>query len=109
MAFDPKLADLLRKEITGHGTIVEKKMFGGLAFMLNGNMAMGTYQEGGMFRVSKETAAQALAVKGTSTMTQGGREMAGFILTSADVVFDDTKRRKLAKLALAYVKTLPPK
>jgi len=109
MAFDPKLADLLRAEITGHGTIVEKKMFGGLAFMLNGNMAMGTYQDGGMFRVSKESAADALAVQGTSTMTQGGREMAGFILTKAEVVFDAARRKKLAALALTYVKSLPPK
>ncbi len=109
MAFDPKLADLLRSEVTGHGTIVEKKMFGGLAFMLSGNMVMGTYQDGGMFRVAKETAAEALAVKGTSTMTQGGREMAGFILTTAEVVFDETRRKKLAALALSYVKTLKPK
>ncbi len=109
MAFDPKLADRLRSEVSGHGTIVEKKMFGGLAFMLNGNMVTGTYKDGGMFRVSKETAAEALSVPGTSTMTHGGREMAGFILTSAGVVFDDARRRKLAKLALEYVKSLPPK
>ncbi len=109
MAFDPDLADLLRAEITGHGTVIEKKMFGGLCFMLNGHMAMGTYKQGGMFRVAKHDAAKALAIPGTETMIQAGREATGFILTSADVVFDDDQRHKLAQLALAYIKTLPPK
>ena len=109
MAFDPKLADLLRAEVNGHGTLVEKKMFGGLAFMLNGNMVLGTYQAGGMFRVHKDSTAEALKIAGTSIMQQAGHDMPGFILTSADLVFDKTRRHQLAQMALAYVKTLKPK
>ena len=61
MAFDKDIADLLRADLAGH-QVAEQKMFGGLAFMLNGHMVCGMHKGGAMFRVGKERTAAALAV-----------------------------------------------
>jgi TfoX/Sxy family transcriptional regulator of competence genes len=86
-----------------------KRMFGGLCFMLNGNMLMGTFRGGMMVRVAKETHAQAMAMPGASAMVMKDRVMEGFILIEASAVEEDETLQKWVDMALAYNATLPPK
>jgi hypothetical protein len=79
MAVDEGLAELLREALAGEAGVVEKRMFGGLAFMLRGNMVCGTYRDRGMFRVGKGQAAEALGLPGTQVMAMGGRAMPGMV------------------------------
>jgi hypothetical protein len=57
----------------------EKRMFGGLCFMLHGNMLCGVHKGGGMFRIGKDNYAQALLLPGVSPMELTGRKMGGFV------------------------------
>jgi TfoX/Sxy family transcriptional regulator of competence genes len=86
-----------------------KRMFGGLCFMLNGNMLMGTFRGGLMARVSKETHAEAMGMPGASAMTMKDRVMEGFILIDADSVEDNEALQRWVDMALAYNATLPAK
>lgn len=86
-----------------------KRMFGGLCFMLNGNMLMGTFRGGLMARVSKDTHAEAMKMPGASAMTMKDRVMEGFILIEADAVYEDHALQRWVDMALAYNATLPPK
>jgi TfoX/Sxy family transcriptional regulator of competence genes len=86
-----------------------KRMFGGLCFMLNGNMLMGTFRGGLMARVSKDTHAEAMCMPGASAMTMKDRVMEGFILIDADSVEDNAALQRWVDMALAYNATLPAK
>ena len=86
-----------------------KRMFGGLCFMLNGNMVMGTFRGGLMARVSKDTHTEALKIPGASAMTMKDRVMKGFILIEAESVEDDEALQRWVNMALAYNATLPAK
>lgn len=108
MAWDEGLAQLLRDDLAGHG-IVEKKMFGGLAFLLNGHMVCGVHKGGAMFRVGKEGYQTALAVPGITPMMMGDRPMAAMVDASDAAMTDDTRRGQIMALALAVVQSLPPK
>ena len=108
MAWDEGLAQLLRDDLAGMGA-VEKKMFGGLAFMVGGHMACGIHKGGAMFRVGKPNEAAALQVPGASPMTMTGRPMPGMIDCSDAGVADDARRGVLMGLALGFVRGLPPK
>ncbi len=108
MAWDEGLAQLLRDDLAGEA-IGEKKMFGGLAFLLSGHMVCGIHRGGAMFRVGKPNTAAALAVPGTSMMQFTGRPMAAMVDCSDEACRDDDRRGKLMSLALEFVKALPPK
>lgn len=108
MAWDEGLAQLLRDDLAGE-TIAERKMFGGLAFLLHGHMVCGIHKGGAMFRVGKGGVAAALGVAGARQMTMGDRPMAGMVGLSDDAVADDARRGQVMALALACVRALPPK
>lgn len=86
-----------------------KRMFGGLCFMLNGNMLMGTFRGGLMARVSKDSHAAALKIPGAKPMTMKDRVMEGFILIDADSLEDEASMQRWVDMALAYNATLPAK
>ena len=109
MTYDEGLAELIREELGERDGLAEKRMFGGLAFMLDGNMVAGVYQGGGMFRVGPERMADALAVEGARPMRMGDRTMGGFVVLSPEAMGDDSARAELMRLALACVVELPPK
>jgi TfoX/Sxy family transcriptional regulator of competence genes len=109
MAYDERLAELIRDDLGERDGVAEKRMFGGLAFMLDGNMVAGVYSGGGMFRVGPERMADALAVHGAAQMMMGDRKMGGFIVLPPDDMGDDDARATLMALALACVAELPPK
>ena len=79
MATDQDLVPRMRALLTGAGNISEMKMFGGIAFMLNGNMLASSSKRGLMLRVGKEQAPNALTRPGTRQIEMRGRPMEGYI------------------------------
>lgn len=108
MAWDEGLAQLMRDDLQGE-PITERKMFGGLAFLLNGHMVCGIHRGGAMFRVGKQNESAALAVAGASPMMFTGKAMAGMVDCCDEACADDARRGRLMGLALGHVKSLPPK
>lgn len=88
----------------------EKRMFGGIAFMVDGNMLVCPLKEGSlMVRVGKDGMADALAQPGAETMQMQGRGVTGFVLVSGDAIEDDDDLRRWIEQAWTFVKTLPAK
>ena len=108
MAFDEDLAERMRVALAGTGTIREVRMFGGLCFMLNGNMVAGTSKRGLIVRVGKDQQPSALARPGAKRMEMTGRPMEGYIFVDPPPL-DDRSLQDWLALAVAFVKTLPPK
>lgn len=108
MPWDEGLAQLMRDDLAPH-PVTEKKMFGGLAFLLNGHMVCGIHKGGAMFRVGKPNEAAALAVPGASPMMFTGRPMSGMVDCSDEACADDARRGRLMALSLSFVQALPPK
>ncbi len=89
--------------------LVEKKMFGGIGFMLNGNMAIGTTaKEELLVRIDPQKQAEALARPGAYQMHMGSRPMTGFIAVTTDHL-DDPSLADWIAYSLGYAETLPPK
>jgi TfoX/Sxy family transcriptional regulator of competence genes len=101
------LADRLRAALPAEG-LSEQRMFGGIAFMLNGNMIAVSSRRGLLVRVGKDAYDDALARPGARSMEMGGRVMAGYVFVDPAGLSDATLRDWL-QLALAFVRTLPPK
>ena len=82
-------------------------MFGGIGFMLNGNLLVGASKRGLLLRVGKDRQAQALARPGTRQMEMRGRLMQGYIYV--DPPIEPSTVRGWVDMATAFVRTLPPK
>ncbi len=108
MALDADLAERMRAVLAGAGTIREVKMFGGLCFMLNGNMVAGTSKRGLLVRVGIEQHSRALQWPGAKPMEMSGRPMQGYILVDPPPR-DEPALRDWLELAVAFVNTLPTK
>ncbi|WP_054302538.1 TfoX/Sxy family protein [Gemmobacter sp. LW-1] len=108
MAYDEGMAQMLRDDLADH-PFREQKMFGGIAFMLAGNMVCGAYSGGAMFRVGKDRMAAALALPGVAQMMMGGRPMSVMAECSPETAADDGLRGALMRLALDCVAELPSK
>ena len=109
MAYDPGLAQIFRDDLAELAGITEKSMFGGLCFMLNGNMLCGVHKGGAMFRVGKDNEAQALDIDGVVPMAFTGRKMGGLVDMEAAAFTDDARRSACLALALEFVSALPAK
>ena len=110
MAYDPSLADRVTDAFTARRVrFATKAMFGGLCFMVQGNMLCGVHKGGGMFRVGAQGFERALAVEGTRPMDFTGRPMTGFVEIGYEALGDDEARASLLDLAQSFVATLPPK
>lgn len=108
MPYDPKLADQMRAAVHGRSGIAEKKMFGGICWMLNGNMLCGVEVGRFMFRVGKDREDTALARPGARVMDITGKPMKGFVWVSAEDAIRDGLGGWI-DLAAAYVGALPSK
>lgn len=108
MAYDSYLADLMRTALEEQPGISEKKMFGGICWLMNGNMLCGTREERYMFRVGKEQQDEALKKPGADLMSLSGRKMGGIIWVSADECIDETLEEWVA-MAANFAGSLPPK
>lgn len=109
MAHDEGLAELIRGELADISGISEKKMFGGLCFLKDGNMICGVHGRGGMARVGKEREAAALGLDGIAPLSFTGRPMGGIVDVSEEVLADDAARARIVGMALEYASSLPPK
>ena len=108
MPHDPKLAELMRRALRRREGIVEKKMFGGYCWMLNGNMLCGVEVGRFMFRVGKDQEAEALTRAGAGPMDITGKPMRGIIWVDADAAIEDGLEDWIA-FAVKFVRGLPPK
>lgn len=89
--------------------IGEKKMFGALCFMLNGNMLCGVRKSGGMVRVGPDNMAAALALDGVSPAIMGTRRMNGFVEVGSGTLAEDAVMEPLLDLAFGFVGAMPAK
>jgi TfoX/Sxy family transcriptional regulator of competence genes len=103
-ALAARLRPLLKK-----ATVEEKKMFGGIGFMLNGNMLIGTTAKGALLvRIDPEKADDALG-RGAEPMHMGPRVMSGFVSVDIGKLGDDAALKDWIAYCSKYVKTLPAK
>lgn len=113
MARDAGLEEAMRRALAARlpaeAAISETPMFGGLCWMVDGNMA-GAAREGRvMLRVGLPAEARALALPGVTSLMQGGRRMAGYVWCEADAFTGTDTGAALLDLAAACVAALPPK
>lgn len=104
----PDLADRVRTTLANL-PMTEQKMFGGICFMLNGNMLVGASPRGLMVRVGKDAHDGVLSRPHARPMEQGGRSMAGYIVVGNDGVARDKDLKAWLDLAVEHVSTLPAK
>lgn len=109
MARDTGLEELIREELSDRPGLTEKGMFGGRAFMLNGNLLCGAREDGMLVRLGKGNDGWALELPGVGQMLSGERVMQGWVRANAEVYGDDRLRKRLLDAALAYVESLPGK
>jgi TfoX/Sxy family transcriptional regulator of competence genes len=110
MAYDEDLVDRLRELLADEDAVTEKRMFGGYAFLLHGNMSVSASRNGGLLaRIDPADSEAALARPHVALMEMGGRTMAGWITVAPEGL--KTKRELAAwvKRSVAFVKTLPAK
>jgi TfoX/Sxy family transcriptional regulator of competence genes len=101
--------DRVRALLEHDPRIVETKMFGGVGFMLNGNMAVGFTKKGElMVRLGEDGEAQAAGLPGADTVDYAHR-MGGMLFVSEHAVGDDLDLKRWVDLALRHVETLPPR
>jgi hypothetical protein len=109
MARDEGLEEQIREELGPLDGLHEAKMFGGLAWMLGGNLLCACRHDGMMARLGKGNDAWALGLLGVTEVSTGKSPMRGWVWATPDAAADDTLRLKLLDQALAFVRTLPPK
>ncbi|HUJ05933.1 MAG TPA: TfoX/Sxy family protein [Streptosporangiaceae bacterium] len=110
MAYDIELSDRIRYLVgTGPG-VTEKKMFGGLAFLIGGNMAISASGQGGaLVRVDPAESAALTEMTTATVAVMGGREMPGWLRVSSDALEADDQLTEWVSRAVRYARSLPPK
>jgi hypothetical protein len=110
VAYDEELADRLRELLPSESDVTEKKMFGGLAFLIGGNMAVAASGQGGLLVRVDPTAFDGLvATTKAQPMEMRGRPMRGWLRVDADDIRTDAELAEWVARALTYVHTLPTK
>ena len=108
MAFDEGLAQRLRERL-GAERVAERKMFGGLAFLVDGNMCVGVMGEELIARVGPDVTDAALRRPGAHLFDFSSRPMKGWLQVEPAALEDDDALDAWVEDALGYVRTLPPK
>ena len=108
MAYDEKLADRVRDVLETEDGVTERKMFGGLAFMVRGHMACGIVGNDLMLRLGAESAEEALERPHVRPMDFTGRPMTSMVYVGPDGLQGAALRRWVGQ-SVAFVETLPPK
>jgi TfoX/Sxy family transcriptional regulator of competence genes len=110
VAYDEDLADRIREQLSGE-TVSEKKMFGGLAFLIGGNMSVSASGQGGLLvRVDPDQTEELLREPGAEEFEMGGRgPMRGWLRVRPEAVEDDTALAAWVSRGVSYARTLPPK
>ncbi len=109
MAYDEKLANRIRKVLARRKGLTEKKMFGGVAFMLHGKMCCGVLKDNLVVRVGPERYQRALSQPNTRPMDFTGRPLKGFVFVDPGGYRTDKALAKWVKQAENFARTLPRK
>ena len=108
MAYDEGLADRIRDRLANFPGVTDKRMFGGIAFLTNGNMTVGVSGDDLMVRVGRDATEEALAEPGARPMDMTGRPMAGWVVVDGAYLDDEVLDAWIDR-ARRFVATLPPK
>ena len=110
MAYDEELADRIRSILGDRAGLTEKKMFGGLGFMVGGNMAIAASGQGGILvRVDPEQSDELVATTSAETMEMRGRQMPGWLRVDMGDVAADAALAEWVERGAGYAGSLPPK
>jgi TfoX/Sxy family transcriptional regulator of competence genes len=110
MAFDENLADRIRELIAGEGDLTEQKMFGGLAFLIGGNMAVAASGQGGVLvRVDPAESNALVATTSAVPMEMRGRQMQGWLRVGPEGLRTKRHLAKWVELGTTYARSLPAK
>ncbi len=110
MAYDEELADRVRAIVEVENGLSEKRMFGGLAFLINGNMAVGASSRGGLLlRVDPAQSDHLTQHPGAGRFEMRGREINGWLGIDAAAVQTDAELEKWVSIGVAFARALPPK
>ena len=110
MAYDEELAERIRELVAGERGLTEKRMFGGLAFLVGGNMAVAASGQGGLLvRVDPDRSERLVARSTARPMEMRGREMAGWLRVDAADVRTKRQLSRWVDIGLTYARSLPPK
>ena len=110
MAYDEDLAYRIRELLVDESDLTEKKMFGGLAFLIRGHMAVAASGQGGLLvRVDPTNSDKLVAKTDARPMEMRGREMQGWLRVDADSVRTKRQLAKWVGLGTAYTRSLPAK
>ena len=109
MPFDPELADRIRDVVRGEAGVTEKRMFGGLAFLVDGRLAASASSRGGMLvRVDPADTASLLQEPGVGPFEMRGQAMDGWLHVELDAVRTDEELRAWVDRGVTYARSLPP-
>jgi TfoX/Sxy family transcriptional regulator of competence genes len=109
MAFDGDLAARVREVLDRVRGVEERRMFGSLCFLLNGNLLVGVWQDALIARLGPDQAAEALREPHVRRFDVTGKPMKGWVLVGPEGVEDDARLRDWVDRATEFVATLPPK
>ena len=110
MAYDEDLAYRIRELLVDEPDITEKKMFGGLAFLVRGNMAVAASGQGGVLvRADPTKSDKVVATTTARPMEMRGREMQGWLRVDADAVRTKRQLAKWVDMGMTYARSLPAK
>jgi TfoX/Sxy family transcriptional regulator of competence genes len=110
VAYDEELANRIREVVGGEQGLTEKRMFGGLAFLINGNMAVSASSQGGLLlRVDPARTESLVKEPDVRRFEMRGREMDGWLRVDESVVKTDKQLRRWAGIGIAYARSLAPK
>jgi TfoX/Sxy family transcriptional regulator of competence genes len=110
MAYDENLADRIRQLIAGEADLTEQKMFGGLAFLIGGNMAVAASGQGGVLvRVDPAESDALVATTSARLMEMRGRQMPGWLRVGPEDLRTKPQLAKWVELGTTYARSLPAK
>jgi len=110
MAYDEDLAHRIRALTAAEDGVTEQRMFGGLAFLIGGHMAVAASGQGGlMVRVDPDEGETLLAPPHVEPMVMRGRAMSGWLRVGSDAVATDTELEPWVRRGVAYARSLPAK
>jgi TfoX/Sxy family transcriptional regulator of competence genes len=110
MAYDEDLADRIRELLGGERGLTERKMFGGLAFLIRGNMAVAASGQGGVLvRVNPDQSERLVATTNARLMEMRGRGMRGWLRVASDDVRTKRQLARWVRLGATYARSLPAK
>ena len=109
MPYDPGLAERVEEVLRGRPGFEQKKMFGGIGWLLNGNMCVGIYKEWLIARVGESAGVKLFKEKHAKPMDITGKPMKGWPMVAPEGVAQDADLKRHTESAIAFVKTLPGK